>query len=70
MSTFKIALLVLKNMKYFVWGFKTLLAAIDKGTNEKDLERGLARLEKGFANVTTIEETAQAARDINDTFRR
>lgn len=67
---FSTTLLILKNWKYVVQFLEILERNIQNGLNEADLQRGLKRLDKGFADVTTIEETADAARDINDSFRK
>jgi hypothetical protein len=63
-------LLILKHFKYVVQLVKMIEKYTSAGIKERDLERGLHRLEKGFADVTTIQETADAAADINDSFRR
>jgi hypothetical protein len=63
-------LLVIKNWKYVVQFVSILDRNIERGVNAADLEKGLNRLEKGFADVATIQETAATARDINDSFRK
>lgn len=70
MQVLTVILTLLKNWKYFVQFAEMLERNIDRGVNAADLERGLARLEKGFAGVKTIRETADTARNINDTFRK
>jgi hypothetical protein len=62
--------LIIKNWKYVIQFIEILERNISKGVNEQELRKGLARLEKGFENVRTIEETANSARDINDSFRK
>lgn len=63
-------LLVLKNWKYVVQFVEILDQAIQRGVAERDLNIGLARLNKGFENATTIKDSANAARSINDSFRK
>lgn len=70
MSLFSVFLLVLKNWPYVVRFVEIIEKNLKEGIEAKDLEVGLERLEKGFENVKTIKETANAARSINDSFRK
>jgi hypothetical protein len=58
--------LIIKNWN-LVMGF---LYLIKKGVNEADLMNGLNRIEKGFEDAKTIKDAANAARSINDAFRK
>ena len=69
-SFIAIVVLIMKNWKYVVEFVSILDRNLEKGVNEADLRRGLARLEKGFRDVKTIEEAADAAASINDSFRK
>jgi hypothetical protein len=69
MSLLSIITLVLKNWPYVVRFTEIIERNIKDGLNQKDLEKGLDRLEKGFKDVKTIKETADSARAINDAFR-
>lgn len=68
MQFLSILLLILQNWKYVAQFAQIVDTNVKKGMKEKDLELGLKRLEKGFADVTTIKETADAAAAINDSF--
>jgi uncharacterized protein YktA (UPF0223 family) len=60
----------MKNWKYVVQFVQIIDKYVERGVNAKELARGLERLDRGFQSVTTIKETAEAARNINDSFRR
>lgn len=62
--------LVLKNWKYVVRFIEISKDAAEKGYRQYDLNKGLNRLERGFREVKTVEDTASGARSINDAFRK
>ncbi len=70
MITWANVLLVIKNWKYVVQFVEILDQAIQRGANERDLKIGLDRLNKGFANARTVKDSADSARNINDSFRK
>jgi len=65
-----IIMLILQNFKYVVQFVQVIDKRVKLGITEKDIRLGIERLDKGFANVQTVKETAQAAKDINDSFRK
>lgn len=62
--------LILKNWKYVVQFVQIIDSAIQKGYNELQLKKSLNRLERGFREAKTVQDSASSARDINDSFRK
>jgi hypothetical protein len=63
-------MLVLKNWKYVVQFVEILEKAIINGYNAYDLNKSLHRLNEGFKHAKSVEDSANAARSINDAFRK
>jgi hypothetical protein len=62
--------LILKNWKYVVQFVQIIERSVVKGYNAYDLQKSLNRLERGFRDVKTVQDTASSASDINDSFRK
>jgi len=62
--------LVFMNWKYVTRFLEIAVDATEKGYNAYDLNKSLKRLERGFRDVKTVEDAADAAASINDTFRK
>ena len=62
--------LVFKNWKYVTRFLEIAVSAVENGYNTYDLNKGLKRLERGFRDVKTVQDAADAAASINDSFRK
>ena len=62
---FGIFVLILKNFKHVV----AFLKIIERATDEAQINRALKLIDKGFTDAKTIKDAADAARNINDSYR-
>lgn len=62
--------LILKNWKYVVQFVEIIDKGIRNGYSAYELNKSLNRLERGFREVKTVQDTASSASDINDSFRK
>jgi len=63
-------LLVLNNWKYVFQFAEILERAIINGYSAYDLNKSLHRLNEGFKHAKSVEDSADSARSINDSFRK
>lgn len=62
--------LIFKNWKYVVQFLEIIERSIANGYSAYELNKGLNRLERGFREAKTVQDSASSARDINDSFRK
>ena len=69
MSIWATIILILKNFKYVAQFVEIMEKAVINGYNTYDLNKSLYKLNEGFKHAKTVQDSANAASSINDSFR-
>lgn len=69
MEVISLIITILKNFKYIAQVASLIDNAIQRGISEAELQKSIELLDKGFERAISKEDTANAARNINDSFR-